>query len=144
MRPFKLPEPRKWLRPTDHSVDCFFCLADVHRGRSKAFTKSSISTTASHEEGECSYISHSEPIEDEIDGSVQECKHSSDDFCFVCGLWIKGVKKRYAVGSSAIFQQAYKEYFKKCVVDLDKPWVPRFSCCSCYNTLTCKYFILPQ
>lgn len=138
-RSFKLTQPRKWPKPKNHRVDCYCCTAAFHAGKHQ--TKTEEFPTQEQDEGECSSNVHRdpEPAEAIEEGAEYGCKNFPDKFCFVCGELIKKDDKRYAVAGSENFKKAYEEYFRRKIVDLDKPWVPRFSCAACFTPLVSEY-----
>ncbi|XP_076329709.1 uncharacterized protein LOC143235436 [Tachypleus tridentatus] len=64
----------------------------------------------------------------------QNCKHSPDAFCYVCGQFIKTRAKKYSV-TFAKMCETCKAYFGMPVRDQDKPWAPHFTCKHCKKTL---------
>ena len=69
----------------------------------------------------------------------RSCKRSPNEFCFVCGEFIKVRNKEYRVKESDLMCKAYGAYFQIPVKVNDKYWIPQFSCERCKSTLENKF-----
>ena len=63
------------------------------------------------------------------------CKYLADEFCYVCGEFIRKRAKKHSLTTSAKMNAAYKAYFGMPVGDQDRSWAPHFSCDCCKRTL---------
>lgn len=59
-----------------------------------------------------------------------QCKNSADDFCYVCGEYIKLVEWKKCI--SKAHERAYLSYFGFNISDQAKSWVPHFICRECH------------
>lgn len=68
--------------------------------------------------------------------SSRTCKREPNDFCYICGHYIRSGSRKYSL-SGAKLQQSFEEYFHlKLTQDIGKPWAPQFSCATCTSNLT--------
>ena len=67
------------------------------------------------------------------------CKHSSDVFCYVCGVFLSAKSLKHRITEANNFCSAYKAYFGVPVGDQDKKWAPHVVCGSCRSTLEAWY-----
>lgn len=58
-------------------------------------------------------------------------EHDPNEFCYICGKFIKGDKKNL----NEKLQEAYWHYFKTSCADIKKNFTPDFICSSCYRML---------
>ena len=63
------------------------------------------------------------------------CKYHPDQFCFICGVFISGMSKKFSLKTSIRVCEAYKKYLDMPVTTQDKPWVPHYCCTHCKKTL---------
>ena len=66
------------------------------------------------------------------------CKRSPDEFCYICGEFIKLRSKKFAIKKYSTTCYAYKAYFGMPIGDQDKNWAPHVTCLHCTRTLEGK------
>lgn len=59
-----------------------------------------------------------------------QCKNSPDDFCYVCGEYIKLVEWKKRI--SKAHERAYLSYFGINITDQTKNWIPHSICRDCH------------
>lgn len=59
-----------------------------------------------------------------------QCKNSPDDFCYVCGEFIKLVELKKRISEQ--HKRAYLSYFGFTISDQAKHWAPHFICRNCH------------
>ena len=66
------------------------------------------------------------------------CKRSADDFCYICGKFIKFRGTKIVLKKHSSICQAYHFYFGIPIGDQNKKWAPHVSCGHCSKTLLGK------
>ena len=66
------------------------------------------------------------------------CKRPANDFCYICGEFIKFRARKYEIKKSLTLSEAYAAYFGVAVGDQDKIRAPHVTCEKCTKTLKDK------
>lgn len=67
--------------------------------------------------------------------ALRGCKHSNDEFCYVCGTFLAKNAKKHPLKNRSRVKEAYLAYFGIQIGDQDKAWAPHVICEYCCRTL---------
>ncbi len=67
--------------------------------------------------------------------ALRGCKHSNDEFCYVCGTFLAKNAKKHPLKNRSRVKEAYLAYFGIQIGDQDKSWAPHVICEYCCRTL---------
>ena len=70
--------------------------------------------------------------------TLRGCKRPANNFCYVCGEYIKLRARKYEIKKSRSLCEVYAAYFGVAVGDQDKTWAPHITCEKCTKTLEGK------